>query len=186
MPHFKQRGMVLISALLLLVVVTLLALSMFRSFGIQEKIAGNLREKHRSLQAAESAQQFAEFWLSSGNGSTGVICNGPLNANSGQGQVCSNTLASVVPGGDITIPWPLTVGVTYTPPSMIVDPSLAATGSYFATPRFYITYLGPAPVGQKGDVYQIDAMAYGGSVTAVSVVESTYLVTSGVKNLGGQ
>ncbi len=32
---------------LLLVVVTIIALSMFRSFGIQEKIAGNMREKQR-------------------------------------------------------------------------------------------------------------------------------------------
>ena len=59
-----QCGMVLISSLLLLIVVTIIALSMFRSFGIQEKIAGNMREKQRALSAAVSAQQFAERWLS--------------------------------------------------------------------------------------------------------------------------
>ena len=61
--------MVLISSLLLLIVVTIIALSMFRSFGIQEKIAGNTREKQRALPAAVSAQQFAEWWLSN-NGAT--------------------------------------------------------------------------------------------------------------------
>jgi len=40
-----QRGMVLITALLLLIVVTILAVGMFRSFGLDEKIAGNTREK---------------------------------------------------------------------------------------------------------------------------------------------
>ena len=35
-----QRGVVLVSSLLLLLVVTIMALSMFRSFGIQEKVAG--------------------------------------------------------------------------------------------------------------------------------------------------
>jgi type IV pilus assembly protein PilX len=40
-----QGGMVLITALLLLIVVTILAVGMFRSFGLDEKIAGNMREK---------------------------------------------------------------------------------------------------------------------------------------------
>jgi len=38
-------GVALISSLLLLLIITILALSMFRSFGTQERIAGNLREK---------------------------------------------------------------------------------------------------------------------------------------------
>ena len=43
-----QRGMVLISSLLLLLVVTIFAMSMFRSFGVEEKIAGNTRDKERA------------------------------------------------------------------------------------------------------------------------------------------
>ena len=57
--HRLQCGMVLITSLLLLVVVTLLAVSMFRSFGIDEKIAGNIRDKQRATAAAESAVVFA-------------------------------------------------------------------------------------------------------------------------------
>ena len=55
--------MVLVTALLMLIVVTILAVAMFRSFGLDEKIAGNLREKQRALNAAETAEQFAEYWL---------------------------------------------------------------------------------------------------------------------------
>jgi Tfp pilus assembly protein PilX len=40
-----QRGVALITALLMLLVATILAAAMFRSFGTQEKLAGNLREK---------------------------------------------------------------------------------------------------------------------------------------------
>ena len=40
-----------------------MALSMFRSFGIQEKIAGNMREKQRAVAAAVSAEVYAENWL---------------------------------------------------------------------------------------------------------------------------
>src|SRR5271170_135399 len=90
----EQRGVVLVSSLLLLLVVTIMALSMFRSFGMQEKIAGNMREKQRALQAAESAQIYAEQWLiTNAATSAPVVCASPLlNANQLQGQICSNKL----------------------------------------------------------------------------------------------
>ena len=61
----RQRGIVLISSLLLLLVITILALAMFRSMGLSEKISGNVREKERALHAAVVAEQYAEWWLSS-------------------------------------------------------------------------------------------------------------------------
>src|SRR5262249_10281238 len=83
----RQAGMLLVSSMLLLVIVTILALSMFRSVGVQQKIAGNLREKQRALHAAESAQQYAEWWLSNGTNaaSASIVCANLLNANLGQG-----------------------------------------------------------------------------------------------------
>jgi len=53
-------------------------------------------------------------------------------------------------------------------------------GSYYATPQFYVQYLGQTT---NGVIYQIDAQGYGGSPDTVAVVESTYIVQSGVKNL---
>ena len=47
---------------------------------------------------------------------------------------------------------------------------------------FYISDLGADLVG-NGEVYQIDAVGYGGAPDTVAVVESTYLVQS-VQNLG--
>ena len=86
--HRAQRGMVLVSSLLLLIVVTIIALSMFRSFGMQEKIAGNMREKQRALSAAVSAQQFAENWLMNSAAQAPVACvAGLLNGTVGQGQI---------------------------------------------------------------------------------------------------
>src|ERR1700678_3801318 len=94
-PSAAARGVLLISSLLLLLVVTIIALSMFRSFGIQEKIAGNMREKQRALQAAESAEVYAEVWLQNNGGSgltPSVNCSALLNANIGEGQICANVL----------------------------------------------------------------------------------------------
>ena len=185
----SEAGLVLVTSLLLLVVVTILALSMFRSFGIEEKIAGNSREKHRALQAAESAQQYAEWWLTSADNVNVVgACTGTLlNANTGGGKVCSNPLSTVVPANDVTtVPWTIggaETGVQYTPPALTVN-TLGGAGAYYAAPRFYISLLGPSATG-SGNVYQIDAWGYGGTPNAVAVVESTYLVDSGVKDLGG-
>ena len=53
----RQRGMALITSILLLIVLTIMALSMMRSYGVQERIAGNTRDKQRAFNAAVSAQQ---------------------------------------------------------------------------------------------------------------------------------
>ena len=91
-----QRGVVLVTSLLLLVVVTILAVGLFRSFGIDEKIAGNTREKQIALNAAESAEQYAEWWLSTGAGGTGglVIINCTVPVSFMVGQACSNQLVN--------------------------------------------------------------------------------------------
>jgi type IV pilus assembly protein PilX len=175
-PPASQRGIVMIAALLLLVVATILATTMFRSFGTQEKIAGNLREKERALHAAVTAQQYAEWWLQTGNAPAKGTCNSFVDSTAGQ--VCSNVLALNV----ITDPnsWP--GGVTYVPP----DPSSSTSsnmnvtqtigpGTYYSKPTFYIADLGP---GASGEIYQIDATGVGGTADAIAVVESTYVLTS--------
>jgi type IV pilus assembly protein PilX len=184
--------MVLISSLLLLLVVTILAVAIFRNYGVEEKIAGNTREKQRALHAAESAQQYAEWWLSSGLGSTTPIaCSALVAATTpAAGQVCANTLPTVVPGGNVAnLPWQVggaNVGVTYAPPNM----QFSATGgvnTYYQSPVFYISYLGLTSDSTTSNyklLYQVDAAGWGGSENAVAVVESTYYVTSGVCNLG--
>ena len=172
-----QRGMALITSMLLLIVVTIMGLSMFRSYGIQERIAGNTRDKQRAINAAVSAQQYAEYWLSSTAAPVAAAC--AVVVPDGVGQICTNPLA--VP---TILPW--ASGVTYTQftsnsingASNTVNATAPTPGSYFATPVFYITDLGPN-AGSPGEVYQIDAVGYGGTANTVAVVESTYLITSG-------
>jgi type IV pilus assembly protein PilX len=185
-----QRGIVMVTSLLLLVVVTIIALSMFRSFGIQEKIAGNMREKQRALQAAISTQQYAENWLGANAATAPVNCANLLNARLSQGQICSNKLAATV-GGDVTnVPWRLggaaagaLVGVMFTPDGMTLSTTnsaataSASNPSYYGAPTFYIADLGvSADPNIPGEIYQVDAVAYGGSSGTAAVVESTYAV----------
>jgi type IV pilus assembly protein PilX len=181
----KQRGMALISALLLLLVVTIMAISMFRSFGTQEKIAGNVREKQRALNAAVSAEQYAEQFLASGNAPSTSACSGFVLAATGQ--VCNS---GSMPPDFTALPW--TAGIWFTPftsnpvNGVLNTVNTTPTGgqgtaeSYYQTPTYFITDLGFSPIagGTGGEVYQIDALGYGGTANAVAVVESTFLISN--------
>jgi type IV pilus assembly protein PilX len=179
LPGARQRGMVLISALLLLLVATILAVSMFRSFNTEEKIAGNLREKERAVHAAEAAQQYAEWWLSSGTANLPGTCNSIVDFTIGQ--VCSNSIAGV----DFSQLSSWTYGVTYEPTdaarnmsiaiSTTPGTSVAAGTTFYSAPMFIVSDVG---AGAGGEIYQVDALGYGGTANTVAVVESTYVVTS--------
>jgi type IV pilus assembly protein PilX len=169
--HSVQRGMALITSLLLLIVVTIMGVSMFRSYGIQERIAGNTRDKQRAINAAVSAQQYAETWLSSTAAPVAAVCTAPVS--SAVGQICSNPLPNPLPS---SLPW--VSHVFFAQFTGAVDQANASPDTYYRQPEYYITDLGPN-AGNPGEVYQIDAVGYGGTLNTVAVVESTYLITSG-------
>jgi type IV pilus assembly protein PilX len=192
-PQSLQRGMVLVSSLLLLVVVTILAIGLFRSFGLDEKIAGNTREKQRALQAAISAQQYAEWWLSVGNTISLVSCSGSYVSTTTV-PLCTNTLPSAVVGGSAGIavlPWLVSgvaTQVSYTLPNTTIASGASITqGTYYSAPVFYISYLGAGTGsnGSPGILFQIDAAGYGGSPNTAAVVESTYLLQTADTPLDG-
>ncbi len=182
-----QRGVALVTSLLLLIIITILALSMFRSFGTQEKIAGNLREKERALHAAASAQQYAEWWLLQNNNTAAgaIACAASVAATPNVGQICNQTPQQQLGAGNVTqVPWP--IQVTYTPENMLLvgQPLVAGNPPYFATPAFWITDRGVAADG-SGEAYQVDAYGYGSAASTVAVVESAYEIQQGVVNRGG-
>jgi type IV pilus assembly protein PilX len=184
----RQRGMALITGLLLLVVLTLLGIGMFRSFGIQARIAGNTREKQRALHAANDAQAYAEWWVSQpggGNATLGSPCNKVVQITNPTTyvtdptlvQVCSNQLTA----STVTMtngPWTEAVGGTQV--GFAYAPSgLSTTGSdaYVQVPMLYIAFLNGTYDKQSGtqiNNYRIEASGFGGTANTVSVVESTY------------
>ena len=201
--HFlrRQPGFVLVSSLLLLLVVTIMALSIFRSFGVQERIAGNIREKNRAVQAAVSTQEYGEWWLANESSAPYAVASGIassadvtcgttlMDANLGTTQICLNTLPSI--SGAAVTAWPgagTNIGVAYTPPEMNISglavTDAAVTDKYYARPRFYITDLGSVATG-RGEVYSVDAYSFGLNSTTVALVESTISISCTVCNVGG-
>jgi type IV pilus assembly protein PilX len=171
----KQQGLVLVTSLLMLVVVTLLAVALFRSFGTDEKIAGNTREKQRALNAAETAEQAAEAWLQGGaGGGATTACAAPLLIFPAS-QICTQTFAAQ--NLDPTVlPW--TMGVKYSAPTMVTGST--GSGTYINPPQYYVAFLGAKTVSNiTTSYYQIDAVGYGANANAAAVVESTYTTTAG-------
>lgn len=78
----KQRGMVLVMTLVLLLILTILASASMEVSTLQERIAGNTRDTTSAFQAAEAAVRNAERYLESAT-------IGPFNGSDGLYEVCS-------------------------------------------------------------------------------------------------
>lgn len=196
----RQRGIVLVSALLLLIIMTILAMTMFRTNGVQEMIAGNVREKQRALVSAENAEQYAEIWLStSGN----VLSNSydcskvglvTYTATSSP-YICVLPVATIDDATNVTtVPWTISgaeVGFTFYPGAIgggtsgTGDMTVATTGganNYYQVPRFYISLLQST---QTQAMYRIDAWNWGGTQNTAAVVESNYVVNCSACSVTG-
>lgn len=175
--------MALISSLLLLVVMTILGIAMFRTFGMQERIAGNTRDRQRAVHTAETAEAYAEWWLTRTgaiNATTGTQCNGQATTPTTTPLVCSNILSNTV--ADVTtVPWQSGanyLGVGYTPPGL--QTSTGTLDSYFNPPSFYISFISGTydqNTHTTTNSYTIDAYGYGGTANTVAVVEGAYIVS---------
>ncbi len=187
----KQRGMALVAALLLLLVLTMLGVGMFRSFGLQEHIAGNTRERQRAVHAATTAQTYGEWWLTSNKGANAQV-GGDCSGNTGAMtlQICTQSLTSPA-----SLPW--TTYVNYQAPLLTVG-TAGTMDDYVQQPQLYITWLSGTydkTSGTATNNYQIDASGYASTTNAAAVVESSFTVSvtytaqntnTKFVNLGGQ
>jgi Tfp pilus assembly protein PilX len=75
------------------------------------------------------------------------------------------------------IPAGMQIGSTTSTANTILNPT------YAAAPTFYISDMGAsADASIPGEIYQIDAVGYGGNSNTVAEVESTYAVYSSSAN----
>ncbi|MCP5426739.1 MAG: hypothetical protein H6964_06100 [Chromatiaceae bacterium] len=59
----RQRGAVMIAALMILLLMTIFGISTMDTNILEEKMAGNMRDRNTAFQAAESALRAAEKWI---------------------------------------------------------------------------------------------------------------------------
>jgi len=75
----RQRGVVLIIALIVLVSMTLAAIGMSRSIDTANSIAGNIAFKQASVQSSDLGIQAATAWLNANSGGSTLQSNDALN-----------------------------------------------------------------------------------------------------------
>lgn len=183
----KQKGFVLYTALAMLVIMSFLAIYMYRSFIQDQKISGNLREKERAVDAATTAMDYIEYWLSQpGNSYTGTWVTGIACSSANQSGttpvICSNALANPT-----TLPW--SSYNTFTPKGMTVVAAGGQPNSYAANTNIYIQYLGALDSGPSSPAetatYQVTVTAQGGNATAATVVQSVLQVQATSVDVSG-
>lgn len=168
MKKKPQGGFVLVTALIFLILMIYLGLAMFRGFGLDEMMAGNLREKSRATEAAQTAIDAAESWLMQpGNATAGVAC--ALGAQ--PIQVCSGT-----PG--------LQTFTTFINSTVLPVNTSGGAGNYYTNPIYSIYYLGLDPGGKPGNMlFTITAQASGGNKNAMATLQTVYRVGPKVRDL---
>lgn len=178
----KEGGFVLIASLLMLIVMTLLAVSMYHNFTVQENVASNTKEKGRAFQLAQSTLKYAEYVLVQNSASL------PSSISCTQGTVlttltiCSTAYSIVNPTSATGVTSLSTYqGYTSMQPAITVS-TTSSNNSYYANPQYYFQYLGAAP-NAGGQIYQVTALSYGSTPNAVAVVQSTYRLSTNTKCL---
>jgi type IV pilus assembly protein PilX len=184
----RERGFILVTGLLFLVVMTLLGLALFRSSGLLDRLTANTRDKQRSFEAAQASLEYGYWWLNTpAGGGDGKTCATNTNATVATIHVCTEALSTSLTS-IATLDW-ISKAFAYTLPNMTVvagGGGMNAAGTdinYQAPPGLYLENLGLSSDG-KTTFYQGTAYGYGGDMNTASVVRSTYKRTAKSKDRG--
>lgn len=159
-----QSGAVLIISLIMLLLLTLVGTTGMQSSSLEEKMAGNLRDKNLAFQAAESALKAAESSLIS----PAVL---PAFTDAGTGGFYTET--STIPTASAI----LTDSFWTTNP--VASSSVTTLGNGITTPVYIIQQLpaacfGTCPPDATSTPYKITVRATGGTTNAVVILQSIY------------
>ncbi len=157
----RERGAVLIVALVFLVIMTVLGVTAMRTTTLQERMAGNVRDSNLAFQSAEAALREGEQFLQQATLPPFNGANGLLPMEEDAGQVTFWNAYAWNGNGRVTAS---VAGVIEAPRYVIEElPALPAEGD-------------SAKFGALPDVgfYRVTARAAGGTQDAVSILQTTY------------
>ncbi len=164
----RETGAVLVVGLLILLVMTILGVASLQTTSLEERMAGNIRDRDLSLQAAESALRDAEAWLET------IVTTGSFDGTGG--------LYGIDDDADDTT-WGTNDSRVF--PQTHTNPLEGVA----AQPRYVIQYVGIIP-GVKGTIniegyrkfdpggdvtgFEITAIGYGADVNTTTRVRTVY------------
>jgi type IV pilus assembly protein PilX len=176
----RQRGAVMVISLLLLLIMTVLALSASQTTRMQERMAGNSRDHDLALQSAEAGVRGAERWIKDLAAAPSPCASGKCNVY--ELDVPANDKSQTKPLIYRNQTWWDGVAQSYTASSDIKGSS-SEPGMAKANPQFMIEEqedvpdaLSVPPTGPPPSrlYYKITARGVGGSDQSAVVIQSTW------------
>lgn len=144
----QQRGAVLIIALVMLLLITMASIATIRLTTLDERMAGNSRDRDRALQAAEAAVRTCLQRLT-------------VNVPANYGGPVLSPLASGTENWELEANW-----ASSSTNSVEID--LGSTAGLSSNPRCLAERIG------SGDNYRITGRAIGGQSSTVVMIQATY------------
>lgn len=176
-----QRGVALVMALVFLLLLTIIGITALNTTSLEEKMAGNVKDRNLAFQAAESALALGEYWINNQ-----LIKPDFPQTNIGLHEPATGATPvwdSVDWGGSTVVTYPNTPGAS----------GSGTLGKIQSQPRYLIERVaeaadigignsGGSVVWKPGDesagkmtMYRITARGTGGTDAAVVMVQSTFL-----------
>ena len=176
----NQGGFTLFASLIFLVLLTILGIAMLSGFTQDQLMAGNVREKARALDSAQTLLNSAQSWMAvpgntyvGGGWITGQDCSSlsPITvSNTSINQViCSNAISNPA-----ALPW-ADFSMASTPTGMTVS-ATGGVNTYAGNPSYHIQYIGNSSSNPPTAIYKVTATGTGGNGDAVAVVQAVYEV----------
>ena len=176
-PPRRERGAILVVALMFLVLLTIIGVSSMSGTTLEEKMAGNQREQNIAFQAAESALRDAEIDLETATGGLGN--RDPMTIAANFATLCSaaftngvckaavHTTQIVTPAGWSWTDANKTVAYgTYTGADTL--------GGVFRQPRYVIEYLSDKDVAPNTRHFRISARGWGANQNSSVTLQTVY------------
>lgn len=171
----QQQGVALIMAMVFLLLLTLIGVTAMNTTSLEEKMAGNMTDKTRSFQAAESALITAENWIK------GLISK-PVFPTNGIGLYTTATGAT--PVWD-SLDWSGTANLVVYPDTP-AGPASGGLNLVKTQPKYIIEDMGEVPEvggsislsssykGKGNTVVRITAYGSGATDAATTLLQTTY------------
>lgn len=177
--QLRERGVALVMALVFLLLLTILGLTAMSTTSLQEKMAGNAKDRDQAFQAAETALVFAENWLNN------QVAK-PVFPNTAQGLYQPDLTLSQ--GIWETLNWTGSSGLVTYPgtPGQAVSSGGLSTSIVYSQPKYIIEDLGELPEsggslvmaqdykGKGNTVLRVTARGTGGTDAAQAMVQSVF------------
>jgi len=172
--HKDQRGAILVTAMLLLLVLTIIGITAAQMTRMQERMAGNLRDQNLAFQGAEAGLRDAEELIRSRAALPDTCVEAPClfwarstlaNVPAQDQEWWDDNSTELEADGDRS-------SAAHDMAELDSDPQFVIESLGLADPLGTVT-VGEGPPGGR-DFYQITARSTGGSGSATTVLRTTY------------